>query len=115
MWCWDTDNEGEFKDFASGEVVGYNDDARQFVIKAGAHLLASGCGIPDGGDKDGKPKMRVICAKSAANLNGPNGDPGAGFRMNRVIFNDNDKLDKLVYRDHNTTKEIGSITFPSGT
>lgn len=115
MWCHDTDNEGEFRDFRTNKEVGKNDGGQQVIIKAGAHLAASGCGIPDGGDKDGRPKMRVVCAYEAATYH--KGDPGAGFRMNRVIGEDSEdsKKDKLVYRDHSTTKEFAEISFPRGT
>lgn len=115
MWCWDTDNEGEFRDFATNEVLGLNDGGQQFVIKAGAHLSVSGCGIPDGGQKEGRPKMRVICAKSIADTQSFNGDPGKGFRMNRVMFDDAKNMDRIVYHDHGNLREMGSIAFPSGT
>ncbi|PSL31320.1 hypothetical protein [Dyadobacter jiangsuensis] len=110
IWCHDTDNEGEYRDFVTDEPVGKNDGGKQVIIKAGAHLVAGGCGIPDGGDKDGKPKARVICAYSAAQRH--SGDPGAGLRINRVM-GDNDQ-DKIVYRDHYTTKQLAEIIFPRG-
>jgi hypothetical protein len=110
IWCHDTDNEGVYRDYFTNEEIGKNDGGQQIVIKAGAHLVASGCGIPDGGDKDGKPKARVICAYSAALHHV--GDPGAGLRINRVMADD--EKDKLVYRDHFTTKQLAEIIFPRG-
>lgn len=111
MWVHDTDNEGEYKD-AHGHLIGLNDGGQQVIIKSGAHAYVTGCGIPDGGDKDGKPKMRVICATNVAKSK--HGDPGAGLRINRVIADDGQKLDKIVYRNHDTAKEIADVTFPMG-
>lgn len=111
MWCHDTDNEGEFKN-SEGKVLGKNNDGRQFVIRAKAHIYASDCGIPDGGDKNNIPKARVICLKSAAKK--LHGDPGAGLRLNRTIADDEKGLDRLAYRDHDTTKPIADMIFPKG-
>jgi len=112
IWCHDTDNEGEFKDYRTGKVIGRNDGGQQVKIRAGAHLAVSGCGIPDAGDKNEIPKARVICAVSA--LKHRKGDPGAGLRLNRVIKDDNENLDEIVYRNHGTTEKIASMIFPTG-
>jgi hypothetical protein len=112
MWVWDVDNEGEFKDYNTGALVGRNDGATRVVIKAGAHLRATGCGVPDAGDKNGKVKCRVICKASAAMKGGPTADPGAGLRLNRVMDAGNN--DKLSYRNHRTGKEEASVVFPRG-
>jgi hypothetical protein len=112
MWVWDTDNEGEFTDYRTGTLVGRNDGATRVVIKAGAHLKVSGCGVPDGGDKDGKIKCRVVCKASKAMGGGPTADPGVGLRMNRVMAGD--EQDKLSFRDHGSGKEVGSATFSRG-
>lgn len=115
IWCRDTDNEGEFRDLLTNESVGKNDGGQQVIIKPKAHLVASGCGIPDGGDKDGRPKARVICLKSA--VVHTTGDPGAGLRINRLmggVDKEKDERDKIVYRNHDTTAEIANIIFPRG-
>jgi hypothetical protein len=112
IWVWDTDNEGEFKDYRTGELVGRNDGGTRVVIKAGAHLRVTGCGVPDGGDKDGKIKCRVICKASVAMGGGPKADPGVGLRLNRVMAGD--EKDKLSFRDHRSGKEVGSATFSRG-
>lgn len=112
MWVWDTGNEGEFKDYRTGALVGKNDGATRVVIKAGAHLRATGCGVPDGGDKNGKTKCRVVCKASRAMGGGRTADPGAGLRLNRVM--DAGDNDKLVYRNHRSGKEAASVSFPRG-
>jgi hypothetical protein len=112
MWVWDTDNEGEFTDYRTGALVGRNDGATRVTIKAGAHLKVTGCGVPDGGDKNGKIKCRVICKASQAMGGGSKADPGVGLRMNRVMAGD-DK-DKLSFRNHRSGQEVGSATFSRG-
>lgn len=110
IWCWDTDNEGVFKDWRTNKEVGKNDGGKQVTIKAGAHLSVGGCGIPDGGDKNGRPKSRVICKKSIATHS--TGDPERGLRMNRVMANGD--YDKIVFRNAHTTAPIGEIRFHRG-
>lgn len=112
MWCWDTDNEGEFND-GSG-VVGRNDGGERFDIEPRSHIYCRGCGVPDGGDKDGFPKARVICEKSKVEPSGPDlpGDPGRGLQINRVAFGE-DK-DRISMRDRKTEREVGHIEFPRG-
>lgn len=112
IWCWDTDNEGEFKDWTTGKLVGRNDGGAWVTIKPGAHLVVTGCGIPDGGDKDNKPKGRVICARSKIPHSNQHQDPGRGLRLNRVMGPN--QTDRLVYRDHDTTRELASIDFARG-
>ena len=112
MWVWDTDNEGDFSDFRTGQSIGKNDGGRRVIIKAGAHLRVTGCGVPDGGDKDGKNKCRVLCEVAKAVDQNPKLDPGRGLRLNRVMAEN--ERDKLVYRDHGTGREIASISFPRG-
>lgn len=112
MWVWDTDNEGDFRDFRTGQRIGLNDGGARVIIQPHAHLSVTGCGIPDGGDKDGRSKCRVLCKESSAMDQNKKHDPGRGLRLNRVMGPG--KTDKLVYRDHGTGKEIAAVTFPRG-
>lgn len=112
IWCWDTDNEGEFKDWETGKLVGRNDGGTWVVVKPGAHLVVTGCGIPDGGDRDGKPKCRVIAEKSKIKHDDHKRDPGVGLRLNRVMGPG--ETDRLAYRDHGGGRQIAAVDFPRG-
>lgn len=114
IWCRDSDNEGEFHT-NQGKEVGKNDGGKRVTIKAGAHLYASGCGIPDGNHENNLPRCRIICLKSEAV--GHSGDPEHGLRINRLQAppdENGNKRDMLVYRNHHTTKEIATVMFPQG-
>lgn len=111
IWCWDTDNEGEYKDFRTNQLIGKNDGGKRVRIAPGAHLAVGGCGIPDGGDKDGKPKARVIVKESLAMPGAA--DPGRGLRLNRVMVAG--ERDALRYADHSDPQRVfGQISFPRG-
>ncbi|NRR28979.1 hypothetical protein HSX11_02165 [Oxalobacteraceae bacterium] len=112
IWCWDTGNEGEYKDWITGKLVGRNDGGKRVTIAPRAHLRVTGCGVPDGGDRDGKSKCRVLCEASKVMDNNPMHDPGRGLRINRV--QGPGEQDQILYYNHETVERIAAINFPRG-
>jgi hypothetical protein len=114
IWCWDTDNEGLYKD-ESGKEIGKNNDGNPVTIKAGSHVHTNNetCGVPDGGDRDYKPKQRIFfIGKPDQNFQKSVG-PGFGLRLNRTRLDDN--IDQIMYLDAKTGEKIGRMKFPKGT
>ena len=111
VWCWDTDNEGEYFDFTTQQEIGVNDGGNPITFNAGEHVYTSGgsCGVPDGGDKDGMPKRRIFfMGKPSATFN-PKVGPGRGLRLNRTSVDDN--TDQIIYTNEATGQFIGRMTF----
>jgi hypothetical protein len=114
VWCWDTDNEGEYFDFNSHKEIGVNDGGNPITFQAGEHVVTSGgsCGVPDGGDKDGWPKRRVFFTGSPGANFEPTSGPGRGLRINRTSLDD--QMDQILYTDERTGTFIGRMKFPQG-
>jgi hypothetical protein len=114
VWCWDTDNEGLYLD-ESGNEIGKNNDGQPVTIEAHSHVHTKNetCGVPDGGDRDYKPKQRVFFfGKPDQNFQKSVG-PGFGLRLNRTRLDDD--LDQIMYINAKTGEKIGRAKFPKGT
>jgi hypothetical protein len=114
VWCWDTDNEGEYFNFATQENIGVNDGGNPVTFKPGEHVYTSGgsCGVPDGGDKDGVPKRRVFFMGTPITGFKDQDGPGYGFRLNRTSLDD--QTDQIIYTNERTGKFIGRMKFAQG-
>jgi hypothetical protein len=114
VWCWDTDNEGEYFDFNSQKEIGVNDGGNPVTFQSGEHVVTSGgsCGVPDGGDKDGWPKRRVFfMGKPGATFDSRTG-PRRGLRINRTSLDD--QTDQILYTNEKSGTFIGRMKFPQG-
>jgi hypothetical protein len=114
VWCWDTDNEGEYFDFNTQREIGVNDGGNPITFQPGEHVITSGgsCGVPDGGDKDGWPKRRVFFMGTPSAAFDPQVGPGRGLRLNRTSVDD--QTDQIIYTNEATGKFIGRMTFAQG-
>jgi hypothetical protein len=115
VWCWDTDNEGKYLDFNNpNTVIGVNDNGNPITFTPGQHVITSGgsCGIPDGGDKNGRPKQRVFFLGTPDAGFQPSVGPGRGLRLNRTSVDSN--TDQIIYTDEATGDPLGRMTFAQG-
>ena len=100
MWSTDSEHNGVFDDFESGERVGDNDWGHVVLIRPGARLKASWCGVP--WYKDGR------CYRVIAKANRK-----VGFGL-RLFQSETDQGDGIHFVDHDTFAEIGMVPFPTG-
>jgi hypothetical protein len=114
VWCWDTDNEGEYIDANTQKEIGVNDGGNPITFQPSEHVVTSGgsCGVPDGGDKDGFPKRRVFFKGTPSASFNPQAGPGYGLRLNRTSVDD--QTDQILYTNEGTGTYIGRMTFSQG-